>query len=83
LNSELDQPTGAGAGLTTDEEQQQMVGVGQQEALEETEVRAIHQEAPEEPKARGAQQEATEGSSSDEGEDGGGQPQVTYMLVPF
>jgi hypothetical protein len=47
------------------------------------EVGAAQQEPPEEPEARGAQYEAPEGSLSDEGEDGGGQPQVTYKLVEF
>jgi hypothetical protein len=65
------------------EQEEQMVGAGQQEALEEPEVRVAQQEAPEEPEAEGAQQEAPDGSSSDEGEDGGGQPHVTYMLVQF
>jgi hypothetical protein len=35
-------------------------------------VRVGQQEDPKEPEARVAQQEAPEGSSSDEGEDGGG-----------
>jgi hypothetical protein len=37
---ELDQTNGAGAGPTTDEEQQQMAGVVQQEGPEESEVGA-------------------------------------------
>jgi hypothetical protein len=36
------------------EEEEQMVGAGQQEALEEPEVGAAQQEAPEEPEAGGA-----------------------------
>jgi hypothetical protein len=48
------------------------VGVGQQEALEKQEVRAVLQEALKEPEAEGAQQEAPEVSSSIEGEDRGG-----------
>jgi hypothetical protein len=60
-----------------------MEGAWQQEAPEEPEVGAAQQEAPEELMARGAHQEALEGSSSDEGEDGGGHPPVTYMLLQF
>jgi hypothetical protein len=60
-----------------------MVGAGWQEALEELEVRAGWQEAPEEPEVGGAQMEALERSSSDEGEDGGGQPQVRSILILF
>jgi hypothetical protein len=55
-----------------DKEEEQIVGVGQQEALEKQEVRAVQQEALKEPEAEGAQQEAPEVSSSIEGEDGGG-----------
>jgi hypothetical protein len=62
-----------------------MVGAGQQEAQqdapEELEVEAAQQEAPKELEARGAQQEALEGSLSNDGKDGGGQPQVPYRLV--
>jgi hypothetical protein len=49
----------------------------------EPEVKAAHQESPEEPEVGGAQQEASEGTSSEEVEDGGDQPQVTYRLVEF
>jgi hypothetical protein len=80
---ELDKPTGVGAGPAAEEEEQEMAGAGQQEALEELEVEAAKQEALEDLEARGAHQEAPEGSSSDEGEDGGGHPQVNYMLVKF
>jgi hypothetical protein len=52
-------------------------------APKEPEVRAVQQEAPKESEAGGAHQEAPEGSSSDEGEDGDGQPQVNYRLVQF
>jgi hypothetical protein len=64
-----------------------MAGAGQheahQEAPEELEFRGAQQEAPKEPEAGGAQQEAPEGTSSDEAEDGGDQPHVTYRLVEF
>jgi hypothetical protein len=56
-HSELEQPIGVWAGLTTDKAQQQMAGVAQQEALKEPEV--------------GAHQQGThKGSLSDEGEKG-------------
>jgi hypothetical protein len=56
---ELEELTGVEAGLTIDEEQQQMVGADQREAPEEPEIRAAQQKVPEEPEARVAQQVAS------------------------